>query len=154
MSGPRTAAAINGARHLSWPLPVNETGAAPSDALRVLIVDDDVESADSLALMLQAAGHPEPYMACSGETALVMAEEFRPAVILLNLDLPDMSGFEVARLLHQHPQLQHSRLIALTGSSEHADRERARAAGFERYLIKPVAASALDELLAMPRHPQ
>ncbi len=126
----------------------NERG-APSDALRILIVDGDVYAADSLARMLQASGHPEPRVAYSGVRALAVAAEFRPTVVLLNLSLPDISGFEVARLLCQDQHwLQGSRLIALTNSSEHGDREHAAAARFERYLVKPVSASALNELLA------
>lgn len=130
-------------------MPIANERGAPRDALRILIVDGDVYAADSLARMLQASGHPEPCVAYSGVRALAVAAEFRPTVVLLNLSLPDISGFEVARLLRQDEQwLQDSRLFALTNRSEHADREHAAAAGFERYLVKPVGAAALNELLA------
>jgi len=69
-----------------------------------------------------------------------------PAQVKPTLDLPDMSGYDVARHLSQHPSLRKLRMIALTASSEHPGRERAREAGFERYLLKPVVAAALDEL--------
>ena len=69
-----------------------------------------------------------------------------PTVLLLDLELPDMRGYEVARHLSQHPQLQHLRLLALTTKSEHPGRELAREAGIERYLIKPVGSTDLDEL--------
>jgi CheY-like chemotaxis protein len=77
-----------------------------------------------------------------------VAVEFVPTVLLVDLDLPDMSGYDVARHLSQHPQLQNLRLIALAAGSEHPGRELAREAGIERYLIKPVGSAALDELFA------
>ena len=115
---------------------------------RILIVDDDVDAADSLASMLQSTGYGDARVAYTGETALALAVEFVPTVLLVDLDLPDMSGYDVARQLSQHPQLQGLRLIALTASSEHPGRELAREAGIERYLGKPVSSAALDELLA------
>lgn len=141
----------------NWKQPPMETlpkkaDAAPSHTMQILIIDGDVDSADSLALMLQAAGHAEIRVTYSGRAALELAAGFRPSVVLLDLNLPDMNGYEVARLLHQHVRRQDMRLIALTGSGEDVGRERARAAGFERYLLKPVTAPALDELLAMSPH--
>ena len=113
---------------------------------RILIVDDDVDAADALASLLQAAGYGDTRVAYTGAMALTLAVEFVPTVLLVDLDLPDMSGYDVARHLAQHPQLQNLRLIALTANSEHPGREVAREAGIERYLIKPVGAAALDEL--------
>jgi CheY-like chemotaxis protein len=113
---------------------------------RVLIVDDNVAAADSLASLLQAQGHGEARVAYSGDAALALAPDFAPTLLLVDLDLPDMSGYDVARRLSQHPTLRNLRMIALTGSSEHPGRELARKAGFERYLLKPVIAGALDEL--------
>ena len=113
---------------------------------RILIVDDDVDAADGFASVLQAAGYGDTRVAYTGATALALAVEFVPTVLLVDLDLPDMSGYDVARQLSQHPQLQNLRLIALTANSEHPGRELAREAGIERYLIKPVGAAALDEL--------
>ena len=113
---------------------------------RILIVDDDVDAADALASLLQAAGYGDPRIAYTGATALALAVEFVPTILLVDLDLPNMSGYDVARQLSQHPQLQNLRLIALTANSAHPGRELAREAGIERYLIKPVGAAALDEL--------
>ena len=113
---------------------------------RILIVDDDVDAAAGLASLLQAAGYGDTRVAHTGGTALALAVEFVPTVLLVDLNLPDMSGYDVARQLSQHPQLQNLRLIALTANSEHPGRELAREAGIERYLIKPVGAAALDEL--------
>ena len=128
---------------------------APSaDLVRILIVDNDMTSANSLELMLHASGYSQTRVAYSGHAALAIAAEFRPGVVLLELDLLDMSGYEVAQLLREHAQSHDLRLIAVTSSREHAGRELARVAGFERYLLKPVAALDLSELLQMPsRHP-
>ena len=121
-------------------------GGARSDMPRILVVDDDVDAADALASLLQSAGRGDARVAYTGATALALALEFVPTVLLLDLDLPDMSGYDVARHLSQHPQLQDLRLIALTASGEHPGRELAREAGIERYLIKPVGSADLDEL--------
>lgn len=120
---------------------------APRGAMpRILVVDDDVNAADSLASLLQSAGYGDARVAYTGATALALAVEFVPTILLVDLDLPDMSGYDVARHLSQHPQLQNLRLIALTASSAHPGRELAREAGIERYLSKPVSAASVDEL--------
>jgi CheY-like chemotaxis protein len=123
-------------------------GGARGDMPRILVVDDDVDAADALASLLQSAGHGDARVAYTGATALALALEFVPTVLLLDLDLPDMSGYDVARRFSQHPQLQNLRLIALTASSEHPGRELAREVGIERYLIKPVGSADLDELFS------
>jgi two-component system CheB/CheR fusion protein len=127
--------------------------------VRILIVDDDIKSSDSLERILHASGYSETRVAYSGHAALAIAEEFQPSVVLLELSLRDMSGYEVARLLRERGQSHDLRLIALTSSREHAGRELARVAGFERYLLKPVAALDLSQLLQMeedrdPSHPE
>jgi len=99
--------------------------------------------------MLRASGYWQTRVAYSGHAALAMAAAFQPSVVLLELNLLDMSGCEVARLLREQAQGHDLRLIALTPSREHADRELARVAGFERYLLKPVAADELAGLLQM-----
>ena len=114
---------------------------------RVLIVDDDVELAQSLSRMLDSVGRYETRMVHSAADAVAAAVEFPPAIVFLDIELPDMSGYEVAKLLHQHAHLQATRLIALTESIEHPAREDARAAGFERYLVKPVTAIELQKVL-------
>jgi len=120
--------------------------AAPT---RILIVDDDIASSDSLELMLHASGYSQTCVAYSGHAALAIAAVFRPDVVLLELSLLDMSGYEVARLLRERAQSHDLRLIALTSGREYAGRELARVAGFERYLLKPVAAGDLSGLLHM-----
>jgi PleD family two-component response regulator len=127
----------------------NEGGQSALSAapVRILIVDDDIKSSNSLELMLHASGYLETRVAYSGHAALVIAAEFRPDVVLLELSLLDMSGYQVARLLRERAQSHDLRLIALTSGREHAGRELARVAGFERYLLKPVVARDLSGLL-------
>jgi two-component system, sensor histidine kinase len=134
------------AAHLSTQPVAHDTGGARGDMPRILIVDDDAAAADALASLLQATGYGEARVAYTGAAALALAGEFVPTVALVDLELPDMSGYELARHLSQHPQLQTLRLIALTADSEHPGRELAREAGVERYLIKPVGSADLAEL--------
>ena len=128
----------------------NEGGqsALPTEPLRILIVDDDIASSSSLELMLAASGHSETRVAYSGHAALAIAAAFQPSMVFLELGLLDMSGYEVGRILRDRAQSHDLRLIALTSSREHAGRELARVAGFERYLLKPVAAIDLAVLIA------
>ena len=126
--------------------PLTQSRQLSQGAARILIVDDDVNAAAALASLLQSAGYGDARVAHTGATALAVAVEFVPTILLVDLDLPDMSGYAVARQLSQHPQLRNLRLIALTANSAHPGRELAREAGIERYLIKPVGAAALDEL--------
>jgi DNA-binding response OmpR family regulator len=119
------------------------------EPVRILIVDSDINMTNSLELTLHASGYSETRVAYSGHAALAVAAEFRPSLVLLALDLLDMSGYEVGRLLRERAQSQDLRLIALTPSHEHAGRELARAAGFERYLLKPIAAFDLQGLMQM-----
>ena len=115
----------------------------------VLIVDDHADSAKSLVALLQELGHNETRVAYSAATALQTAVEFGPEIVLMDVELPDMSGYDAALLMHQHPRLQRTRLMALTDHAEHPGREQARASGFERYLVKPVTVEALQEVLDM-----
>src|SRR5438132_13380661 len=112
----------------------DEGGGQPTlsnEPVRILIVDSDISSSNSMELALHASGYSETRVAYSGHAALALAAEFQPSLVLLALDLLDMSGYEVGRLLREHAQTRDLRLIALTPSHEHAGRELARAAGFE-----------------------
>ena len=122
----------------------------PGELVRILVVDSDVSAADSLEGMLRTLGYSHTRVAYSGRTALGAAGEFQPDVVLLELTLPDLSGYQVAQSLRERAQRHDLRLIALTSSREHAGRELARAAGFERYLLKPVVALDLSALLKTP----
>jgi CheY-like chemotaxis protein len=116
----------------------------------ILIVDHDVESARTLGRLLRRWGYRNVRCEHSASAALESAVGLSPDIVLLDIELPDMSGYELALVLHQHPRLQSMRLIALTNSGDHPGRERARASGFERYLVKPVTAAALREILNTP----
>jgi DNA-binding response OmpR family regulator len=117
--------------------------------MRILIVDNDMDSADALELMLHATGYLETRVAYSGEAALAIAADFPPGVVLLDLSLLDMTGYHLAQSLRDRAQSRGVRLIALTSSPEHAGREEARAAGFERYLVKPIASVELSNVMEM-----
>ncbi len=123
---------------------------SPRGAPRILIVDNDMSSADSLELMLHASGYPITRVAYSGEAALAIAAEFQPSMVLLDLSLLDMTGYHLAQSLRDRAQSREMRLIALTSSPEHTAREQARAVGFERYLVKPITSVDLSNLVEMP----
>jgi two-component system CheB/CheR fusion protein len=117
-----------------------------SVARRILIVDDSWDGADTLARLLRADGH-DVRTAADGRSALEAAEAFQPEVVLLDIGLPGMSGFEVAEHLRRRPGTSSTVLIALTGYGQERDRDRARQAGFDRHLTKPVDHPALLRLL-------
>jgi DNA-binding response OmpR family regulator len=113
--------------------------------LRVLVVDDDTDSAEMMGMLLRLMGHA-PSVAHNGEAAVACAATDHPQVVLLDISLPDMDGYEVARQLRaRHGQA--IRLIALSGWSQEEDRRRAREAGFDHYLTKPAQPEALERLL-------
>jgi CheY-like chemotaxis protein len=114
---------------------------------RILIVDDGAPLVQTLVRSLEELGHRETRVARSASDALHAAVQFLPAIIFLDIELPDGGGYELAKNLHQHPRLQKVRLIALTDKGHHAAREDARAAGFERYIVKPVTSAAVREVL-------
>ncbi|CAA9304065.1 MAG: Multidomain signal transduction protein including CheB-like methylesterase, CheR-like methyltransferase and BaeS-like histidine kinase [uncultured Lysobacter sp.] len=120
--------------------------AAPVRALRVLVVDDNVDSAESMGMVLDLLGI-EKEVVFSGQAALDAARGFVPDVVLLDIGMPDMDGYEVARRLRHDPDRAGTTLIALTGWSQSQDRERSRDAGFDHHLSKPVDIGALQSLL-------
>src|SRR5581483_3839709 len=115
---------------------------------RILVVDDNRDAADSLALMLRITGH-QTETAYDGLEAVHAAATFRPQVLLLDIGLPKMSGYEAARHIREQPWGKGMALIALTGWGQEEDKRRALEAGFDHHLTKPVEAAALEKLLAM-----
>jgi CheY-like chemotaxis protein len=113
----------------------------------VLVVDDNRDVADLLVLLLQTLGH-QVQAAYSGKTALEMAVQYHPDVILLDLGMPGMDGYETARQLRQRPQTKEVWLIAMTGYGQDSDRQRTQATGFDHHLVKPVERRKLQSLLA------
>ncbi len=113
---------------------------------RVLVVDDNVDAADSLALLLRVSGQ-EVRVAYDGPTALLITEAFRPQLVLLDIGMPQMDGYEVARRLRRQPGLEGVTLVAVTGWGQEEDRQRSREAGFDHHLTKPADPAALQRLL-------
>lgn len=114
---------------------------------RVLVVDDNRDAADSLAALLRLQGHAAR-IAYDGPAGLAAAAEFAPDVVLLDLGMPGMDGYEVARRIRAAPGLRGVALAALTGWGQPEDRRRTAAAGFDHHLVKPVEPAALEKLLA------
>jgi CheY-like chemotaxis protein len=113
---------------------------------RVLLVDDNVDASRTLSLLLLSDQH-EVELAHCGEDALQAAQTFRPDVILLDIGMPGMDGFEVARRLRASEGTRDVLLIALTGYGQNHDRERAREVGFDHFLVKPMKPEALQKIL-------
>jgi two-component system CheB/CheR fusion protein len=113
---------------------------------RVLVVDDNVDAAESLAMLLRVEGH-EVRTAHDGATALDAAQAYRPEVVLLDIGLPKMDGYEVAQRLRRLPDSKSALVVALTGYGQEEDRRRAEEAGFDVHLVKPVDLAVLYSLL-------
>lgn len=126
------------------PLPV-EARSAPSPR-RVLVVDDNVDSARSLAMLLEMSGHAVA-TANDGPEAVRRAGEFQPELILLDIGMPGMSGYEVCRAIRQSPGGTRPKIFALTGWGMEEDRRKSSAAGFDGHLVKPVAPAILLEMV-------
>ncbi len=112
---------------------------------RVLVVDDYVDSAESMALLLQAEGH-EVRIAHEGAAAIQLAPQFKPRLIFLDIGLPGMNGFEVARKLRAMPETKDCVLVAMTGYGQAEDHQRSMENGFDHHFVKPVDPSAVQEL--------
>jgi PAS domain S-box-containing protein len=123
---------------------------SPTARRRILVVDDNVDAAESLAVLLRVEGH-EVQVAYDGPTALVAAQEERPAMAILDLGMPGMDGFELARQLRAQQNTRDVLLVALTGWAQEEDRRRCFEAGFDGHLSKPVELEALRQFLAHPR---
>ena len=116
--------------------------------LRILIVDDNEDAADMLAMLLQFSGH-ETHMAHDGEQAVAATTKLQPDVILLDIGLPGLNGYEAARKIReQHDHPGRPLLVAVTGWGQDEDRRRTEEAGFDAHLVKPVDEAVLGKLLA------
>jgi DNA-binding response OmpR family regulator len=115
--------------------------------MRVLIVEDNADAADSLSALMELWGH-DISVAYDPETALALARETVPDVALLDLELPQMDGVALARTLRKIPGARHMRLMAVTGHSTVRHRSAALRAGFERYFVKPTDASEISAVIA------
>jgi PAS domain S-box-containing protein len=129
------------------PSPSPEKTQPTGPSLRVLVVDDNVDAAQSLAVLLNSGGHAVR-TAHDGPATLEAALDYRPNVVLLDIGLPGMNGFEVARRLRQQPALGNVVLVAMTGYGQEADRRRSQEAGFDHHLVKPADFGKVEQILA------
>jgi signal transduction histidine kinase len=140
------------------PAPVSGPAGPPPETLpvtprRVLVVEDNRDAADSLAAVLELFG-AEVRVASDGREALELNRDFRPALILLDLGMPDMDGYEVARRIRAEPSADRPTIVALTGWGQESDRRRTSSEGFDHHLVKPVEPRSLQQLLAsVEAHP-
>jgi PAS domain S-box-containing protein len=146
----RLPAALDVAQVARPATPETQTSSATH---RILVVDDNEDSADSLAMLLQLTGH-EVFIAHDGHGALDAAEQHRPGVVLLDIGLPSLNGYDVCRRIRQQPWGKTMVLIALTGWGQDEDRRRSQEAGFDGHLVKPVDHTRLLTLLATLTEPR
>jgi CheY-like chemotaxis protein len=128
--------------------------AAPGVALhrrvagkRILVVDDNHAAADTLAMLLEFDGH-RIATAYDGEQALIAAESFYPEIILLDIGMPKLDGYEVAQRIRAEPWGRNTKIIAMSGWAQEKDQQRGREAGFDYHLAKPVDPHELKKLTA------
>jgi CheY-like chemotaxis protein len=117
---------------------------------RILVVDDNRDAADSLGLLLRTLG-AEVRVAHGGAEALAAFDAHEPSIVVMDVAMPDMSGYDVAREIRSRPLPRRPHLVALTGWGHEDDRRRAREAGFDAHLVKPAELGALEALLASIR---
>jgi CheY-like chemotaxis protein len=115
--------------------------------VKVLLVDDNVDAAASLSMLLELEAHTTR-VANSGVDALRMVAEFIPDIVFLDIGMPGMNGYEVARAIRTMPEVGNPVLVALTGWGGESDRVRSKNAGFDEHLTKPADISAIEKLLA------
>jgi CheY-like chemotaxis protein len=125
--------------------PVPASGAAHGRPLRILIVDDSPDACTVMSMLLEMSGH-DVRTAHSGRAALDVARATSPHVVLLDLGLPDLSGYEVCRRLREQPETQAAVLIAWSGRAEPEDLARSRDAGFDHHVLKPADLEELEAL--------
>jgi CheY-like chemotaxis protein len=133
----------------AFPLPEVPKGPAGdglSAGLQIFVVDDNIDNADSLAFLLEDSGH-QVHLAHDGPTALELAKLHQPQMILLDIGLPELDGFEVARRLREMPNTSKSFLVAVTGYGQDKHRQQTKDAGFDYHMVKPIEWSELLEII-------
>jgi len=143
-------------------LPIAEAAAQPTisqikkaaltaaNACRILVIEDNIDQAQTLAALLSLWGY-EVTTANEGTAGIELAETFKPDVVLVDLGLPGISGYEVARRLRKHPELKNACLVAQTGWGDANDRRRTREAGFDHHLLKPLDPEELRSVITQAR---
>ncbi len=132
--------------------PEHDLEAPPTDVCRVLVVDDDEDTAEGMAELLKASGH-DVRMAYDGPAAIDAALAFRPHVVLMDIGLPMLNGYETAERMRQQAELRDVVLVAVTGYGQDKDRERTQRAGFNHHLVKPADFREVQKVLATARAP-
>lgn len=128
--------------------PHGDDGEPPCVAkCRILVVDDLKDSADSLSMLLRVSGH-EVHTAYDGEEAVIAAEKVRPEVVLLDIGMPKLNGYDACRCIREKPWGKGIYIIALTGWGQDDDRRRTEEAGFNGHMVKPVDSRDLMKVLA------
>ncbi|MFJ5383586.1 response regulator, partial [Cupriavidus sp. CER94] len=130
----------------TWHPTSGKTRVASTAAHTIMLVDDNIDALEAMTMTLETLGHTV-VTAPDGQSAIACAASVRPDVVLLDLGMPTMDGFETARRLREIPELRNARLVALTGFGQPDDRRRTRAAGFDMHLVKPADLNALTRLL-------
>ena len=128
-------------------IPVFETSSSTMRPLRVLVVDDSADTASSFSLLLQESGH-DVRTVHDGPAGVQAALDYQPDVAFLDIGLPGLNGYDVAKRIRQEPSLQNVLLVALTGYGQEADRQTSLQAGFNHHLVKPASFDKLQKILA------
>ena len=144
-AGTQATQAASAERHAADAKPAR----SPDARRRVLVVDDNADAREALRLLLEDEGH-DVRSAGDGPSALASAAGFLPEVVLLDIGLPGMDGYEVARALRSVPGCERALIVAVSGYGQAEDRERSRIAGFDQHLLKPVAPERLLEIVRRP----
>ena len=113
---------------------------------RILVVDDNSDAADMLAILLEQLGHTIS-VAHDGDEALKLIDDHAPDLAVLDIGLPGMDGYELARRLRANPSTRDTRLIALSGYGQTSDKEQSKRAGFDAHLVKPIAFNDLQQVI-------
>jgi PAS domain S-box-containing protein len=129
------------------PSALPETSKSATRSLRVLVADDNVDSAESLAMVMTELGH-DVRKAYDGSASLAEALEYRPHVMLLDIGLPKLDGYQLARRIREQPTLKDVVLVALTGYADESARQRSHRAGFDHHMTKPADFDKLGQILA------
>ncbi|HVA44838.1 MAG TPA: response regulator [Pirellulales bacterium] len=127
--------------------PATKNAKTSGPSLRLLVIDDNHDAADTMAMLLRVMGH-QASVAYSGATGVERAIAESPDAVILDLGLPEIDGYEVARRIRQHSHLAQVPLVAVTGYGQDSDRERSLEAGLAAHIVKPVDSRKLGEILA------